>query len=91
YALTTLEAAVRGGADTLALCDTNGGSLPEEIYEISMVVMERFPSVRLGIHPHNDGELAVANALAAIRAGATHVQGTMNGYGERCGNLNLTS
>ncbi|MBF6594695.1 MAG: citramalate synthase, partial [Thermaceae bacterium] len=91
YALQTLEAAVRGGADTLALCDTNGGSLPEEVYEISKVVGERFPSAQLGIHPHNDSELAVANALAAIRAGATHVQGTTNGYGERCGNLNLIS
>ncbi|MER3553680.1 MAG: citramalate synthase [Meiothermus sp.] len=91
YALKTLEAAVKGGADTLALCDTNGGSLPEEVYEISKVVGERFPSVQLGIHPHNDSDVAVANALAAIRAGATHVQGTTNGYGERCGNLNLTS
>ncbi|GEM86394.1 citramalate synthase [Meiothermus granaticius] len=91
YALATLEAAVRGGADTLCLCDTNGGSLPEEVYEITKAVREAFPGLIIGIHPHNDGELAVANALAAIRAGATHVQGTINGYGERCGNLNLTS
>jgi 2-isopropylmalate synthase len=91
YALATLEAAVRGGADTLCLCDTNGGSLPEEVAEITRAVVEAFPGVRIGIHPHNDAELAVANALAAIRAGATHVQGTINGYGERCGNLNLTS
>lgn len=91
YALATLEAAVRGGADTLCLCDTNGGSLPEEVAEITRAVVEAFPGVRIGIHPHNDGELAVANALAAVRAGATHVQGTVNGYGERCGNLNLTS
>ncbi len=91
YALATLEAAVRGGADTLCLCDTNGGSLPEEVAEITRAVVEAFPGVRIGIHPHNDSELAVANALAAVRAGATHVQGTMNGYGERCGNLNLTS
>ncbi len=91
YALATLEAAVRGGADTLCLCDTNGGSLPEEVAEITRAVVEAFPGVRIGIHPHNDGELAVANALAAVRAGATHVQGTINGYGERCGNLNLTS
>ncbi|WP_027882829.1 citramalate synthase [Meiothermus rufus] len=91
YALKTLEAAVRGGADTLCLCDTNGGSLPEEVFEITRQVVQAFPQVRIGIHPHNDSELAVANALAAVRAGATHVQGTMNGYGERCGNLNLTS
>ncbi len=91
YALATLEAALRGGADTLVLCDTNGGSLPEEVYSITKTVVERFPGVRVGIHPHNDAELAVANALAAVRAGASHVQGTINGYGERCGNLNLTS
>lgn len=91
YALKTLEAAVLGGADTLTLCDTNGGSMPEEVFEIAQTVRERFPQVRLGIHPHNDSELAVANALAAVRAGATHIQGTTNGYGERCGNLNLTS
>jgi 2-isopropylmalate synthase len=91
YALQTLEAAVRGGADTLTLCDTNGGSLPEEVYEITKAVAEKFPQVRIGIHPHNDAELGVANALAGVRAGATHVQGTTNGYGERCGNLNLTS
>lgn len=91
YALKTLEAAVRGGADTLCLCDTNGGSMPEEVFGITKAVREAFPGLIIGIHPHNDGELAVANALAAVRAGATHVQGTINGYGERCGNLNLTS
>jgi len=91
YALATLEAALEGGADTLVLCDTNGGTLPEEVYAVTKVVVERFPGVRVGIHPHNDADLAVANALAAVRAGATHVQGTINGYGERCGNLNLTS
>jgi len=91
YALATLEAAVRGGAGTLCLCDTNGGSLPEEVFEITRAVREAFPGLTIGIHPHNDAELAVANALAAVQAGATHVQGTINGYGERCGNLNLTS
>lgn len=91
YALATLEAAAQGGADTLVLCDTNGGTLPEEVYAITKAVVERFPHLRIGIHPHNDAELAVANALAAVRAGATHAQGTINGYGERCGNLNLTS
>lgn len=91
YALATLEAAAEGGADTLVLCDTNGGTLPEEVYAITKAVVDRFPRLRIGIHPHNDAELAVANALAAVRAGATHAQGTINGYGERCGNLNLTS
>ncbi|MGQ9510458.1 MAG: citramalate synthase [Thermaceae bacterium] len=91
YALATLEAALKGGADTFCLCDTNGGSLPEEVYTITKAVVERFPRVRIGIHPHNDADLAVANALAAVRAGATHAQGTINGYGERCGNLNLVS
>jgi 2-isopropylmalate synthase len=91
YALKTLEMALQGGADTLALCDTNGGSLPSEVGAICQVVRQHFPQVILGIHPHNDAELAVANALAAIEAGASHVQGTINGYGERCGNLNLTS
>lgn len=91
YAIQTLHAAVLGGASTLCLCDTNGGSLPEEVFAITQEVVQQFPKVQVGIHPHNDSELAVANALAAIRAGATHVQGTTNGYGERCGNLNLTS
>ncbi|AEG16392.1 2-isopropylmalate synthase/homocitrate synthase family protein [Desulfofundulus kuznetsovii DSM 6115] len=90
YALATLRAAVRGGADRLVLCDTNGGSLPEEIAAIVERVKEEIPVV-LGIHCHNDGELAVANTLAAVRAGVTHVQGTINGYGERCGNANLCS
>ncbi len=91
YTLDTLRAAVEGGADALVLCDTNGGSMPWEIEEITREVREAFPDVRVGIHAHNDGEMAVANSLAAVRAGATHVQGTMNGYGERCGNANLCS
>jgi len=90
YALKTLQAAADGGADVLVLCDTNGGSLPEEIYDITKKVKEKF-SIEIGIHAHNDGELAVANTLAAVRAGATHVQGTINGFGERCGNANLIS
>lgn len=89
YALATLQAAVEGGADALVLCDTNGGSLPWEIETITREVREVFPAALLGIHAHNDGGLAEANSLAAIRAGATHLQGTMNGYGERCGNANL--
>src|SRR5213595_1404571 len=88
YALATLRAAAGAGADCIVLCDTNGGELPE-------VVEQRVRDVRaqlgtpLGIHPHNDSGLAVANALAAVRAGCVHVQGTINGYGERCGNLDL--
>ncbi|GAB4408269.1 MAG: citramalate synthase [Anaerolineae bacterium] len=91
YALQTLQAALDGGAEVLVLCDTNGGSTPWEIEQMTGVVIERFPGVTLGIHCHNDGELAVANTLAAVRRGATHVQGTINGYGERCGNANLCS
>lgn len=91
YSLDTLKAAVEGGADWLVLCDTNGGSLPWEVAEYVRVVAECFPNVKLGIHTHNDGELAVANSLAAVQMGATQVQGTINGYGERCGNANLCS
>ncbi|UCH27520.1 MAG: citramalate synthase [Trueperaceae bacterium] len=90
YALATLEAAVDGGADRLVLCDTNGGSLPKEIAERIEEAVSRF-SLPIGIHAHNDSELAVANSLAAVEAGASHVQGTVNGYGERCGNANLIS
>ena len=88
YALATLRAAVEAGADFLALCDTNGGCLPEEITAITEEVGRCF-SVPLGIHAHNDGGLGAANSLAAVRAGATLVQGTINGYGERTGNANL--
>ncbi|HVK09413.1 MAG TPA: citramalate synthase [Gemmataceae bacterium] len=90
YALRTLQAAERAGATCVILCDTNGGTMPE-------VVAERVRAARqalrcaIGIHPHNDCELAVANALAAVREGATQVQGTMNGIGERCGNVDLVS
>ncbi len=90
FALNMLSAAVNGGADTLVLCDTNGGSLPTDIARITRAVCERF-AVPIGIHAHNDGELAVANSLAAVEAGAVHVQGTINGFGERCGNANLVS
>ncbi len=88
YALSTLKAAFEAGADVLVLCDTNGGSLPSEISKIVTTVRSLF-STEVGIHAHNDGELAVANSLAAVQAGATHVQGTINGFGERCGNANL--
>ena len=89
YALETLRAAMRGGAETLVLCDTNGGSMPWEVDELTKAVREALPQARLGIHAHNDGECAVANSVSAVRAGAHHVQGTINGYGERCGNANL--
>jgi 2-isopropylmalate synthase len=92
YALATLDAAVEAGADVLCLCDTNGGRFPEEIAEATKIVRERFGSrAAVGVHPHNDSGLAVANALAAVRAGANHVQGTLIGFGERCGNANLAT
>lgn len=91
YALATLNAALEGGADSIVLCDTNGGSLPWQIQEAVKHVQSRFPGAAVGIHTHNDGELAVANSLAAIEVGAVQVQGTINGYGERCGNANLIS
>jgi 2-isopropylmalate synthase len=91
YALDTLEAAIEGGADVVVLCDTNGGSLPWEIARYVEAVQQAFPETQLGIHTHNDGELAVANTLAAVQVGVIQVQGTINGYGERCGNANLCS
>jgi 2-isopropylmalate synthase len=90
YALETLRAAVRGGAETLVLCDTNGGSLPWQIAEVVRAVKGEVKAP-LGIHAHNDSETAVANSLAAVHEGAIQVQGTLNGYGERCGNANLCS
>jgi 2-isopropylmalate synthase len=90
YALATLRAAEEAGADIVTLCDTNGGSLPGEIAEVTRTARAAL-SVRIGIHTHDDIGLGVANALASIEAGATHVQGTINGFGERTGNCNLTS
>lgn len=90
FALRTLDAAQSAGADSLVLCDTNGGTLTARLGEIVEDVRKRFDGV-IGIHTHNDSELAVANAIAAVELGATHVQGTINGYGERCGNCNLVS
>jgi 2-isopropylmalate synthase len=99
YALRTLTVAMQAGAEWLVLCDTNGGSLPHEVAQIVRSVKqwlltleippEQLPA--LGIHPHNDADTAVANALAAVMEGVTMVQGTINGYGERCGNANLCS
>lgn len=91
YGFDTLAAAADGGADVIVLCDTNGGSMPWEIADFVHRARRLFPQMRFGIHTHNDSELAVANALAAVKAGAVHVQGTINGYGERCGNANLCS
>ena len=90
YAIKTLEAAVSAGADCLVLCDTNGGSMPLEVGDAVNNVFNTF-NVPVGIHAHNDGECAVANSVIAVQAGATHVQGTINGLGERCGNANLIS
>jgi 2-isopropylmalate synthase len=90
FALRMLKAADEGGAEVITLCDTNGGSLPHEIMKAVKEVM-RVVKKPVGIHAHNDGELGVANSLIAVEAGATHVQGTINGVGERCGNANLVS
>ncbi|MCW5731804.1 MAG: citramalate synthase [Alphaproteobacteria bacterium] len=91
FALRCLETAMEAGARWIVLCDTNGGSLPHEVERIVGEVARRVPGTRLGIHTHNDTENAVANSLAAIRAGVRQVQGTLNGLGERCGNANLVS
>ncbi|MDF2718111.1 MAG: citramalate synthase [Paenibacillus sp.] len=90
YALSTIQKAEEAGADWVVLCDTNGGSLPNEISDIVKVVCSKLKTP-VGIHAHNDCELGVANSLAAVQAGARQVQGTINGFGERCGNANLCS
>lgn len=91
YALSTIDAAARGGASFLTLCDTNGGKMVGEIARITRTVLERFPRTPVGIHAHNDAGLGVAVSLASLQEGASMVQGTMNGYGERTGNANLTT
>ncbi|MCE9591809.1 MAG: citramalate synthase [Planctomycetes bacterium] len=91
YTLKTLRAALEGGATRLVLCDTNGGTLPGRIAQAVNDVLSVFPDAKLGIHVHNDGGLAVANSLAAVEAGCIQVQGTINGIGERCGNVDLTT
>ncbi|MFC1959797.1 citramalate synthase [Chloroflexota bacterium] len=91
YAIETLRAAVAGGAEMLVLCETNGGAMFWEVEQITGAVAAALPGVALGIHTHNDGDQGVANTLAAVRQGAVHVQGTINGYGERCGNADLCS
>jgi 2-isopropylmalate synthase len=90
YAMQTLKAAADAGADVLCLCDTNGGTFPEEVFQLTQKVIESF-GTEVGIHCHNDCEMAVANSIAAVKAGAVQVQGTINGIGERCGNANLSS
>jgi 2-isopropylmalate synthase len=89
YALKVLGVAAEAGASTLVLCETNGGALPDEVFEITAVVRKAIGGVAIGIHCHNDSDCAVANSLAAVRAGARQVQGTLNGLGERTGNANL--
>lgn len=89
YAMQTLRAAVDGGAEILYLCDTNGGTLPHEVRDIIVTLRQEMPGVELGIHTHNDAGMAVANTVEAVAAGAHHVQGTMNGLGERTGNADL--
>jgi 2-isopropylmalate synthase len=100
YALATLRAALAGGAETLVLCDTNGGCITDEVREITSAVINAVtefahadgsPTPRFGIHVHEDAGLSVANSLAAVQAGVRHVQGTVNGYGERCGNANIVT
>jgi len=89
YAIKVLAAAASAGADSIVLCETNGGCMPDQVYEITKTVCEQFGDIVIGIHTHNDTDCATANSLAAVRAGAKHVQGTINGLGERCGNANL--
>lgn len=91
YAIKTLSAAAANGADTLVLCDTNGGSFPFEVYDIVQTVISNFPDEIIGIHCHNDSSFAEANTVMAVKAGARHIQGTFIGYGERCGNTNLAA
>ncbi len=91
YALACVEAALSAGARWAVLCDTNGGTLPDEVETIVADVVARFGGDKIGIHAHNDTGQAVANSLAAVRAGARQIQGTLNGIGERCGNADLTS
>ena len=91
FSFSCIESAIQSGARWVVLCDTNGGTLPSEVYEIVTQVCARFPREKIGIHTHNDTENAVANSLAAIDAGARQLQGTLNGLGERCGNANLIS
>lgn len=91
YALTAVKTAFKAGAKRIILCDTNGGCINTDIYKITKTVQEAIPEAKIGIHAHNDSDMAIANSLASVEAGAIQVQGTINGYGERCGNANLCS
>jgi len=91
YAIQAVKAAYNAGAERIILCDTNGGCINTEIYKITNTVKQELPEAIIGIHAHNDSDMAVANSLAAVEAGAIQIQGTINGYGERCGNANLCS
>ena len=91
YALESLKAALRGGADCLTLCDTNGGSFPDYIEQVTGEVVRAFPNTDIGIHTHNDSDMACAGMIMAVKAGARQVHGTFIGFGERCGNASLTS
>lgn len=90
YALASLEAAQRGGADCICLCETNGGAFPDQVAQVTAEVVQRLKAP-VGIHTHNDGGMAVANSIVAVQAGASWVQGTLIGFGERCGNANLSN
>ena len=89
YAMKVFAAAAQAGADVIVLCETNGGALPKEVYDITKKVCSEFSGLTVGIHTHNDCDCAAANTLSAVEAGARHVQGTINGLGERAGNANL--
>ena len=91
YSIQCLKTAFEAGAECIILCDTNGGCMSYEISEITNNVSKLISGIKLGIHAHNDSEMAVANSIAAVDSGAVQVQGTINGYGERCGNANLCS
>ena len=91
YSIECLTVAQTAGVKTIILCDTNGGTMPDDIERITDIIVKKFPDIIVGIHCHNDSELAVASSLRAINAGAKQIQGTINGLGERCGNTNLCS
>ena len=91
YAVKAIETALKAGAERIILCDTNGGCINTEIYKITKTVQELLPEAKIGLHMHNDSDMAVANTIAGVDAGAIQIQGTINGYGERCGNANICS
>ena len=91
YAVKAIETALKAGAERIILCDTNGGCINTEIYKITKTVQELLPKAKIGLHMHNDSDMAVANTIAGVDAGAIQIQGTINGYGERCGNANICS